>query len=217
MSKIDKLKLGPKIQELVVSGETSRDKIAQILCKESGVKISGSTVGRYLQKIKSTAKESAFDTIREHVGKVVPDDLDALELMENTCLSWVKEASRDKVQRVAEAALVLPTEISAWIANLSSLPPDLLVEWMIKRCLFHLTRDDTMQDSRLKAMRQATSIIELKLRQAGLLDPDVHGQVVIVDRSSEYYEKLKQKAQGVEIDSGRSLMVINGGNRQDES
>ena len=61
--------------------------------------------------------------------------------------------------------------------------PRMVVKAIIAECLELVQEDARSQEQRLKAMRAAVNIIELKLSKAGLLDEDSRGRIVILSRS----------------------------------
>jgi len=93
LCKIDQLGLSDAVQTLVATGQYSRKEIAEHLRSKHGIKISNATVGRYLARIKSSAGSKAFQIISDHVDKVVPEDLKALEAMEALTYKWATEAA----------------------------------------------------------------------------------------------------------------------------
>ena len=80
------------------------------------------------------------------------------------------------------------------------------VRKIIKICLTYTLREDRLQDQRIKAMNMATKIIDLKLRQAGLLDEDGKGQVVVLDRRGQEADLPDEKKK-----AGYTPFVIPGG------
>jgi len=60
---------------------------------------------------------------------------------------------------------------------------DVLVRKIIRECLIYMAREDRLQLQRDKAMNTAIKIIDLKLRQAGLLDDEGKSPIYIVDRT----------------------------------
>lgn len=182
-SKIDRLGLSERVQALVAGGTTSRDRIAEILTAESGASISSRTIGRYIASIKDVAHSKAFQIISDHVDKVVPDDLDALERMERLCLQWSQEAAKDTIERVAAATEDIRGELQTWIsALLNGEDSAETIKFIISKCLSYIQRDANLQEQRLKAMRMAVQIIDLKLSKAGLLDDDQRGRIVFLKR-----------------------------------
>ena len=101
--KIEKLGLSETVQRLVAEGVTTRSAIAEILRSQYHADIHDTTVGRFLAKIKSSATSKAYQIISDHVDKVVPEDLKALENMEALAYQWAMEAAVPQARRIAEA------------------------------------------------------------------------------------------------------------------
>jgi hypothetical protein len=97
-SKIEKLGLAKEVNAMMTGGVTSGQEIGRRL-REAGLKISDSAVNRYLNKVGREAMDRSFDIIQEHVDKIVPDDLDALEGMEDQCLKWANEDPKEAAER----------------------------------------------------------------------------------------------------------------------
>lgn len=187
-TKIEQMGLADEVQDLAATGLSSRRIAMQLKADHPDLGVSESAVCRYVTRLREAAKDEAFEVIRRHVDKVVPDDLQALEEMEAQCLEWAREAGRDRVERMAEAA----GQISGWIDNwrvmlLEERDADgqrILVKKIMRDCLELMAREDRLQKNRDAAMNTAIKIIDLKLRQAGLLDDEGKGRIVIVDRQS---------------------------------
>lgn len=190
LSKIERLGLAETVQKMLADGITTGKKIARILREEHDADLSDDAVYRYLAKIKDSIRPEAFKIINEHVKKVVPDDLNALEEIESTCLDWSRIAGKEHVERIAAAAIEIAGEIENFkSALLDSKDDAAAVKKIIKECLHYIQLDDRRQDQRLAAMGMAVKIIDLKLRQSGLLGSKGNGQIVIVDRSGDYYSQ----------------------------
>lgn len=192
VSKIERLGLAPRVARLMVEeGITVGREIGRILRKE-GVKISDAAVNRYLAKVGRVAKSTAEKIIQEHVDRVVPDDLAALEEMEALCLKWSKEETPELAERIAAAKATADFEVDDWVRVLSAVPASDIkaraaaVKEIIKRVVDYIAKDDRMQDKRIRAMAMAHKIIETKLSKAGLLKDEGKGKIVIVESSREY-------------------------------
>lgn len=181
--KIEKAGLSGVIQELVASGVTTRSAVAEVLRRDHQANLSDATVGRFLSRIKSEAHSKAFQIISDHVDKVVPDDLNALEAMEAQSYQWAMEAARPQARRLAEAAGKIRDNLDAWRQMLSMPDDDKAVQAIIDTCMGYVQEDAREQDQRLKAMRMAANIIELKLSRAGLLNEDTKGKIVLLSRA----------------------------------
>lgn len=182
--KIEKAGLSEVVQGLVTSGVTTRAAIADILRRDHAADVSDATVGRYLARLKSHAHSKAYQIISDHVDKVVPDDLNALEAMESLSYEWAMEASLPQARRLAIAAGKIRENLDAWRRSLLSEPDDeKAVKGIIEVCMGYVQEDAREQEQRLKAMRMAANIIELKLSKAGLLNEDTKGKIVLLSRS----------------------------------
>lgn len=182
---IEKLGLSEVVQRLVAEGVTTRAAVAEVLRSQYDADVSDATVGRYLAKIKSSATSKAFQIISDHVDRVVPEDLNALERMEALAYSWAMEASIPQAKRLAAAAAKIADNLDYWKSLiLSDLDcPAVKIQEIIAACLSYVQEDAREQEQRLKAMRQAVKIIDLKLSKAGLLDDDTKGRIVILSRA----------------------------------
>jgi len=192
-SKIEKLGYAETVQELMKGGITVAKKIAEILRTEHGADVSDSSVTRYVAKIKHTIKDDAFKTIRDHVDKEVPKDLDALEDMERQCLDWAFEDPKELAERLTDAISLVDGELDKWILLLENPIGEeknrrVVVKQIVRMALDYVLKDARMQAKRIQAMNTAIKIIDLKLRQAGLLDDDTKGRIIIFDSSKDYDE-----------------------------
>lgn len=187
-TKIEAMGLADEVQSLAATGLSSRRIAIQLRADHPDLGVSESAVCRYVTRMREAARDEAFEVIRRHVDKVVPDDLQALEEMEAQCLEWAREAGKDRVDRMADAAV----QIAGWINNwrvmlLEERDVDgqrVLVKKIMRDCLELMAREDRLQKNRDAAMNTAIKIIDLKLRQAGLLDDEGKGRIVIVDRQA---------------------------------
>lgn len=177
MKKLDKYK--DRVCELLTSGKNASE-IYRILSSETDGSFSLQTVISYVRDLRSKAEDGAFKIIKEHVERVVPDDLNALEEIESLCLNWMREAGKDIIERVADATCSIKGKIEQWRdLILSGKDDDAIIRKMIRDTIGLLAMDDRKQEQRLSAMRQAASVIELKLKHAGLLDTEKYGDVII--------------------------------------
>ena len=185
-TKIERQNLAPRVQTLMKAGVVHGTQISAAL-KADGHDISPQAVNRFLAKMRDTSRPLAATIFEEHVQKEMPKDLEALEEMEAMCLVWAREAEQDIKQRVAQAAVDLPGEAERWKGLLKGMcsenPKESLAatQEAIATCLGYLTRDARFQDKRVQAINQAVKIIELKLRQAGVLQDDDRGRIIIMD------------------------------------
>ncbi len=191
-SKIIKHGLDTRVQELAARGSSAAEIHRVLLQENPGLELHESSVGRYLSKCKESAIQRSFETIKDHVDRVVPADLNALEELEAQALSWSREAAPTAAERAVIAAEKLSAEIEWWAQKLVSFSQQSesaedVARQLIRRAAFLLAEDDRRQEARLKAMRMAVQIIDLKLRQAGLLDPETKGRIVIM-KSNESME-----------------------------
>lgn len=207
--KIEKLGLAEKVQELMASGVNTRAEMTIRLQEDHGADVSEATVGRYMARIRSAADNEAFRTIQDHVNKVVPDDLDALEEMERFALEWSREAGVDVAERSAAAAESIAGEFTMWRDQLLAAETDeqqaKVVRWIVKKAVRYLAADDRRQEQRLSAMRMVHKIIETKLSKAGLLDDDQRGRIVFLQQQ---YQGDGEPAAAVK-QAGRGLRLVN--------
>jgi len=207
-TKIEILGLSDRVQQLVSDGLSARKIASRLRSENPDIDISDASVVRFVATIKDAAHAEAFDTIRKHVDKTVPDDLKALEEMEAQALSWAREAGADRVDRMASAAGRITGHIELWRQTLSETDDtEQVVRKIIKICLLYITREDRLQKQRIDAMNMATKIIDLKLRQAGLLDEEGKSPVVVVDQRTT----AEDLPRDVPHKSGYTPFVIPGG------
>ena len=187
-TKIESLGLGNDVQSLLAEGMSARRIASRLRAIHPELDISDSSVIRYVSTVKQEASREAFAKIKDHVDRVVPDDLKALEEMESQCLAWAREAGKDRIDRMAEAAAQIANRLEEWRDMLLEERDDearrILVKKIIRECLEFMAREDRLQSQRDRAMNTAIKIIDLKLRQAGLLDDDGKGRIVLVNHQA---------------------------------
>lgn len=212
-SKITRMGLQKRVEELIASGVTTSVAIANVLTSE-GKKVSQPTVSRYLKEIKDTRLQETQKIVQDHVQKTVPADLDALEEMESQCLEWAREENGDFSHRLA--AKHVDDKLDTWINILQGVESmssatieertqsrKVAVKEIIRQSLRLVVDELHMQKSRTNAMRMAANIIDLKLRYSGLIDGNKDGGIFFVDRENGD-ELIKDEQTG-------RLMVIPGG------
>jgi predicted transcriptional regulator len=99
-NKIAYLNLEPVIMQLQGDGVKRSKDIAAHL-RQMGHSISQPTVSRWLKEQRETKIEETQKLVRDHVQKVIPVDLDALEEMELQCLTLAREEKGDFSHRLA--------------------------------------------------------------------------------------------------------------------
>ena len=210
-SKIESLGLAKRIEELISSGVHSSPAISAALKKE-GFKVSQPTVSRWLKHVRETRTDATQKIIADHVEKTVPADLAALEKMEAQCLAWAHEENDAFACRLAHQNIT--EALQAWLARIQSINPALYADQaellkarsnavrdIISECLEWIADDIAMQKKRIGAMRQATTIIDLKLRYSGVIGAGESGHIYLVGKDDNLEEDPK---------SGR-LLVFKGG------
>lgn len=217
ISKIEKLGLQETILKLMNSGIVTCAEIAGQL-EVQGHKVSKAAVARWLKEYRESRREETGKIVREHVAKVVPADLDALEEMEAQCLAWAREETAGFSHRLA--AQHVRGTAPAWLKSLRDLDAILVagdegdkekarqgfVREIMQQCLGWIADELALQKRRVGAMRMASQIIDLKLRYAGIIDGAGAGSVFFVDK--EQGDEIVQDEK-----SGR-LFVIQGGGQQ---
>lgn len=172
----------------MADGVTTRAEMTARLQEDHNADVSEATVGRYMAKIRQSAGTEAFAKIQDHVNRVVPEDLAALEEMEKQALDWSRQAGATSAERAAAAAENIAGELMQWreaiISARQDEAADKVVRWIIKRAAFLLAEDDRRQEQRIAAMRMVHKIIETKLAKAGLLDDDQKGRIVFLTRKA---------------------------------
>jgi predicted transcriptional regulator len=210
-SKIETLGLQKRVEEMIDGGIRTSLAISAAL-KAEGLEISQPTIARYLKQLREKRQEETQKIVEDHIREVVPADLDALETMEAKALEWANEeddafASRLATKHIAENLL-------SWNRLLLDCNPSLYVEAceyekarreaireIMDQCLRWISDDIAMQKKRIGAMRQATSIIELKLRYSGLIGAGEGGNIYLVEPK----DRIEQ-----DDDSGQIRLVKGG-------
>lgn len=202
-NKIDQLNLGETVAQLTAQGEKNRDRISDALYTASGVRISTATISRYLRDLKTVAESKAQKIISDHVDKTVPADLKALEAMEAQAYAWAQEASTPQAQRIAAATAAIASELDAWRHLIIEAPNDTekTIATIIKTCMEYVQADAREQEQRLRAMRMAVQIIDLKLSKAGLLEDDQKGRIIFMQRRID-------EAVGSDREAGQGLRLV---------
>jgi len=179
-NKIVKLKLQKTVEDFISNGITTATAISQQL-KSMGYDISQPTVSRYLSNQQPDRKEETQRIVTDHVRENVPADLTALEDMERQCLDWASEnrdafAHRLADQHIANASIT-------WVEKILRLSGDdrtKAIKDIISQCLGWIADDIRLQGAKITAMRQASSIIEMKLRFS--LGDGHDGSIIFMDR-----------------------------------
>ncbi|MEW5734256.1 MAG: hypothetical protein AB1921_05340 [Thermodesulfobacteriota bacterium] len=211
-SKIEKWGLTHRIAELMGEGMTTGKAIAEALSAElaaEGKSISPDAVNAYLRKVKPEAVQKANRALAAHLAKVVPDDLEALEELETLCLTWAREEAEPRRERLAEAFAAVSGNVEAWAEALSkALGSDkerrAAVKAMVQRVVAIIQNDADEQARRLAAIRQAVSIIDLKLTKSAMLDEKNNRNIFILPAD--------QSGEGAKAGDGYSEFRIRGGN-----
>lgn len=218
ISKIDRLGLASRVKEYFLKDNIRTAKGIAEKLRTDGVKISDASVARYLAKVKDDYRDASRKVVYDHVNRELPKDLNALEELEAQCLEWSRMDMPVLLERTASAAVAIDGELDAWDKMFSAyhynkdpLTRISLVKEIIKKCLTYISVADEKLDNRLKAIKQAAGIIELKLRHATGLDADSRGNIIIMDRSKDGpVNEVKPGDKGK--DQGRVLFSIGGGN-----
>ncbi|MEN6421310.1 MAG: hypothetical protein ABFD76_05125 [Smithella sp.] len=202
MTKIESLGLQNEIEKLIESGTTTSSGIFTALSAQ-GFKISQPTVYRYLKAIKKERQAETASILSDHISKNLPTDLNAIEAMEAQCLEWTKEDNDKFAHRLAVKHVL--NDAPQWISiilNLNDADPKVknqAVKDIMKKCLRYFADDFKLQSYRLAAMKQATSIIDMKLRYA--MGESQDGKIIFLNNG----EKVER-----DKDTGK-LVVIPGG------
>jgi len=178
--KITKHNLGPRILHLLTEEGKNSVEIAKILTGE-GFSISQPTVSRWITKERESHRDEVKDIIHDHVSKVIPDDLKALETMEEQCLKWAEEDSDTRSERISAWQKIKDSfkSIRDVILSADTETQDDEMKAFYKRCLNWIIEDLNNQKERLSAMREARSIIDTKLKYAGILEGQTAGNIWI--------------------------------------
>lgn len=175
--KVETLGAGPRIRELLAAGRVTCDDIARTLQAE-GFALSRATVARWLKAEREERREETAQIVREHVQRVVPADLDALEEMETACLERSRETKGDFAHRLAESNIA--ADLDRWCDLFASVAADLrgadpeegdkirrqAVRSILTQCLAYVANDFQLEKMRTSARRTAALIIDLKLKHA---------------------------------------------------
>jgi len=213
---IEKAGLVARVKELVSEGITSGARIAALLKAENpGMEISPSSATRFVKGLVKQAEKTAGDALQDHVNRVVPDDLTALEKLEKQCLEWAAECGQDQADRIAVAVRDICGELDLWRALIISdegRDDETIAKKIVSRAVRLIQRDARLQSQRIKSMDMAVKIIALKLSKAGLLDSDARNPIVIMKRDQETLEADIARLQGA-VKKERNLVSFPGGAR----
>jgi hypothetical protein len=178
--KIEQLNLGPRIMDLIGQGLGTHDIAAKL--RAEGIKISQPTVSRWVKDAREKSQAKAEKIFSDHVERELPKDLEALEQMEKFCLAWMAEEAGEKVKRISSWRRVNDS-LEEFARLLQFVPSDkersAHVKTIIQKIMGWLVEDINQQKQRIGAMKMATGIIEVKLRNAGLLGDSEKGRIVI--------------------------------------
>jgi predicted transcriptional regulator len=175
LNKIDHMGLAPKIDELAKAGITKTKDIAAKL-RELGHSISQPTVSRWLKERREQQKSDTQKIVEDHVKKVVPADLIALEDMEVQCLDLAKLEKGNFAHRLA--AKNINERIDAWIEIIKELESKdkssseyvkvryMAIRAIMAEALLMVGNEFQLEKMRSSARRTAIMIIDLKLRHA---------------------------------------------------
>lgn len=208
--KIEQHNLGPRIVALAEEGLSTEEIAARLV--SDGIAISQPTVARWLKKQREESRGKAEQIFSAHIDRELPKDLVALEEMERQCLSWAAEDVAGKAERISAWRMV-QDNLETFAAKIreAATTDDRkeragLITAIIKQVIGWLSEDSRQQRDRLAAMKQATGIIEVKLRNAGLLGDSEKGRIII-----KPYDGSRPLDQAAEDQGGRRLFVVPGG------
>lgn len=202
-NKIIALGLQKTVEELISAGIRTSTKISEAL-KARNYPVSQSTVSRYLASVEEERKADTQSIVSDHVRAKVPEDLTALEAMEAQCLSWAGENTESFAHRLAGKHILDAAQ--SWVEQLNSLTcldakaRNKALESIIEQCLGWIADDLKLQNARLAAMKQAASIINMKLSYA--LGENKDGAIYFLEKG----DKVQR-----DEETGR-VMVFPGGN-----
>ena len=186
IGKIEKHNLGPRILKLLTEEGKNSQQIAETLTNE-GFKLSQPTVSRWIKEQRDSHKDEVIDIVSEHVSKVIPNDLKALERMGGLVLNWAEEEPDTKAERISTWEKIY----KAVIEFRDLLLPDdekeriKIVRLFIKQCFRWILEDINIQKERIAAMRMATTIIDTKLKYSVILVDTKEGNIYIEKAKGE--------------------------------
>ncbi len=189
-SKIEKLGLVKRIEDLIASGTSTSEAISSAL-KAEGFTVSQPTISRYLKRTREERREETQKILSDHVQAHVPGDLTALETMEAQCLDWAQEDNAAFAHRLAGRNIA--AKLDEWVsvilaANKNAVHTEaeeledartLAVKEIMAQAIGFVADEFAVQRARLLAMQRASNIIEMKLRYAGLMG-EKEGNVFIL-------------------------------------
>jgi hypothetical protein len=209
-TKIERLGLGIIVQQLMADGMTVGRHIGEILRSEHDVEISDKAVCRYMAMIRDQVKPDAAGVFRQHVNQEIPKDLKALEDIQDQSNAWWKEEPADSAKRLASKYANVDSEVDHFQSLLlrAELADEktrrIVVSKIIRTCLGYLTEDARLQKKRMEAMKMELDAIKIKLSNAGALDNETGGNIIIVDKRSDYRAPSKDN-------DGRVPFTVAGG------
>ena len=192
--KIEQHDLGPRIFHLVTREGKTASEVSRIFSAE-GIEISQPTISRWLKENRENQKNRVQQIVTDHVEKVVPKDMDAIEEMENIALIYAREDEFAAADRVATAAMVTG-KIDEWRDMILACPSESVESEeaeavrarTIKRIAaqaisWAMVEKGVLRD-RLAAIKAANELIVTKLRFAGVIDGAESGNIFIGEAES---------------------------------
>lgn len=211
-TKIEKWNLSRRIEEMMADGYTVGEITEALNSENEGLDIGKTTVGRYVKEIREKAGTDAFKLMREHVNRNIKDDMKALEEIERLCLLWATEEKLTTAERMSRAMSRVREEVDSWrelvfLASDDEERSEEAIRKIMQKSMEYWAEDARLQKKRLSAMRVALDVINMKLKNAGVLDDEGRGRIVIVGH--EEYEK-EQKYKGKPGEDYKPLLIQGG-------
>lgn len=180
--KIEKYNLGPEILDLSWN-QGKKDQEISLLLRAKGYNISQPTISRWLEEQRQNNKNRLQQKFTDHVERELPKDLDALEEMENRLLRWAREDPADQAERISlwnrveDSLNEWASTILAASAALEEKDRRTAIRTILKGIVHWVVVDKGMKADRRADMKLAAGIIEIKLRNAGVIDETDRGQI----------------------------------------
>lgn len=200
ISLVERFNLGARIIKYIEKG-TSYEQM-EVLFRGEGFPIGYKAIHRWAAKRQEDARSVVADIVREHVERVVPADLTALEEMEVQCLEVSRELKGDFSHKLA--AKNITEDLQKWVFMLKNAEEALaenkavavksVVKAIMEQAIEYVSNELNLEKMRESARRTIVQLIDLKLKYSGIIGGAREGGVYFVD--AEGGEELGEHEDG---------------------
>ena len=171
------------VWKMAVEEGVSQKKISEIL-KGEGFDVSQNAVWSWLLKKRTAHAKDVQEVLQDHLDRVLPTDLNALEIMEAKLLDWAEKTTDFKSHELAKIDKFIDFFREKWVDRLldaSSTEKDLraLGKEILQQCFKWILEEINWTKERRMSMNSAMSVVDLKLKYATLLHGSGSGNIVI--------------------------------------